>query len=31
MIWIDEMKVFLQFNYSLPWVKSFEEKKCAKS
>jgi hypothetical protein len=30
MICFDEIKVFLQFNYSLPWVKFFE-KKCVKS
>jgi hypothetical protein len=30
MICFDEIKVFLQFNYSLPWVNSFE-KKCVKS
>jgi hypothetical protein len=30
MICFDEIKVFLQFNYSLPWVKSFEKIKCKK-
>jgi len=30
MICFDKIKVFLQFKYSLPWVKSFEKKMCKK-